>query len=226
MALFAGLSALAGGLGNTQAARTTTTNGTQSQTGGSSATTSRNLAPQQQSSLDTLGPLIQQMIANPGSITEPIRQSNRQAANAAFTGQPQAIADQFGTGGGASGVSGKVQVASDLARRSSLAGADQAANLQQAQVQQGGAGLAMQLLGQNFGSTTSGTTDSTTSSNGTSIGPGSAAGGAVGGGLSGLAAMMAMMGMMGGGGGGYGAEPNYGSGPVNPNWYQQGNSGG
>lgn len=225
MALFAGLSALAGGLGNTEAARTTTTAG--QQTGSNSSTTSRNLAPQQQSSMDALGPLIQQMIGNPGAITEPIRQSNRNMANATFTGAPQGISDQFDTGGGASGVSGKVKVATDLARRGALAGADQAANVQKAQVQQGGAGLAMQLLGQNFGSTTTGTNSLT--ANGTSIAPGSAAGGAVGGGLSGLAAMMAMMGMLtgdGGGSGGGGGSYGGGSTPVNPNWYQQGNSGG
>jgi hypothetical protein len=197
MALMAGLSALTGGLGNTQAARTSTSQSTNTSSGGSG--TSQTLLPEQQSALGALGPLITNMISNPSSITEPIRQANVNAANGAYKGAPQAIANQFGTGAGASGVSGQAQVQSDLARRGAIQGADQAANLQTAQVQESGAGLAQQLLNHSFGSTSA--FDSGGATSGSQTAAGSPIAGALGGGLSGLASMMALMGMLNGGGG-------------------------
>lgn len=84
MALMAGLVALTGLFGNTPAARTSTSSSNSASSGGSSS--SQTLLPQQSQALSSLGPLIQQMISNPSSITEPIRQANVNAANSAFTG--------------------------------------------------------------------------------------------------------------------------------------------
>jgi hypothetical protein len=125
--------------------------------------------------------------------------ANRNAANAAYTGQPQAILDQYGSGAGASGLSGKAAVAGDLARRGTLSGVDQSASQAAMSLQQGGLSQAQQLLGHSFGQ--SSTYGGTQSNSGTSIGPGSAAGGAVGGFGSGLAGMAALMAMMGNGSG-------------------------
>jgi hypothetical protein len=193
--LMTGLAGLAGGLANTDAARTGSYGGSTTQSG--TNTTTRNLRPEQDA---TLGPLLEQIlqrISNPQASLEPFKTTAREGVNASYAAVPDAIRAKYGNNGNASGKKGKAARVAEVSRAGDLSGLEGQFAQQGVAMQDSGLGLAERLLGQNFGSTSS--TSSTGSTSGTQTGPGTALSGAVTGGSSMFASLQALMAALNGG---------------------------
>ncbi len=143
------------------------TNTTQTQTGtttgGTSGSTSKVLSPYQQAVQPQLFQIIQALSKNPQQFLAPQQGRARNQVNEDYAGTPDALREQFLSGGGGegSGKYGKAVLSSDLARRGKLADVDSSFAGQAAQLPLTAAQLAQQFLGLNFGETNNGTTEAT-----------------------------------------------------------------
>lgn len=121
----------------------------------------------------------------------PLRTAGRNQINAAYSGVPQRLADKMLAFGGRSGKFGRAMREAEMGRLSSLSGFEGDLAGMGLQAQMGGASLAEQLLGMDFGSTMTGKTTMSpwnTVLSGLGLAAGIAGGGGGGGGslLSGL----------------------------------------
>lgn len=177
--LGAGLGAAAGGLANTDAARTGYSSNSSTQSGAGSSR--RWLLPQQQDLLSPLMDRIKALTTDPSAGLEPIRQGLKTNVNENYSGMEDTLSSKLLSHGAASGKFGTAVRTADLARRSQLSGVDAQMAQMGLQQQNFGTSAAEQMLGMNFGTDTSNSMSS--SQNGQYTVPGSVGGGAFLGGL-------------------------------------------
>lgn len=200
MALLTGLSALTGGLANTEAARTSRSSSSGTNSTAGSSTRRRILTPGQESLNSTLTGTALDRIENPAAAVAPLRVATRENINANFAGVPDALRAKYGTTGGASGKLGRAARESEIARAGALSGADSDFNRLILQLQDSGIGLGERLLSQNFGEEATNTGSTAYSQHGQQVAPGSAAAGALTGGLQMFSNLLALQAVLKGGG--------------------------
>lgn len=175
MALMTGLSALTGGLANTQAARTGKYG--QSSSSSSSGGTKRVVTPEQQAVFSPLVQNILQRLENPQAALQPAHTAARESVNQNFAGMDDVIRQKYGTGAGASGKYGKAARVGEQSRLSALSGVDGQFAAARTGVQEGAAQQGLSLLGMNFGQEYQ--QGQSNQSSGFNTAPGSAASGAL-----------------------------------------------
>lgn len=179
MALLTGLSALTGGLANTQKARTGTYGST---SGGSTSSTGSNrrfVTPEQQALQSPILQNIMQQLENPASFLQAGQTAARENVNANFAGMEDTLRQKYGTGAGASGKFGRAARGAETERLRGLSQVDSQFALARQGVQQQGLGNALSLLGMNFGTDVSSTGSQQQQQDGFSTAPGSALAGAL-----------------------------------------------
>jgi hypothetical protein len=198
--LLTGLGAATGALGNTQAARTSTSNMTSGGSQTSSGGTRRYLAPEQS---DLLGQLKQRatgQMANPGAGLAPFRAAAANSINATSGATEPTIRARFlGSGAQRSGKYGRAQRLTETSRLGKIADVDNQVGQMALQRGDEASQLMERLLGINLGSDTSGSASTSGFQNGTQVGAGSALAGGLGGGLSTFQALMNQLLASGGG---------------------------
>ena len=138
--------------------------GTQSNAVNSS--TQRTLLPQQTTLLSPLFSSITAAMTNPSSVTAPYQNQARNQVNDNYSGLADNLRKQFlSTGGGTSGKYGLALAGANTRRLSDLSGVDNSFAERNASLPLETAGLAENLLGMNFGSTSSSGGTSTSNSN-------------------------------------------------------------
>lgn len=198
--LLTGLGAATGYLGNTPAARTSTSSSTNSGSYSNTGGTRRVLAPEQGDILGQLKRRATGMIADPSAGLAPLRTSAVNSINNAAAAAPGSLAARYlGNGANRSGKYGRAARLSETNRLGQIANVDNQVGQMALQRGDEGSALLERLLGINFGSDTTSSGSTAGTSSGSQTGAGSAAGGALGGGLSTLQALMNMY-LAGGGG--------------------------
>lgn len=196
----AGLSALTGALSNRASNRTSNYNDTQTSTETGSSTSRRNLTPYQDAIQGPLFDYISKLFTDPNTVTQPFRESARNQVNQNYSGLADTLRQQFmgTTGGGQSGKFGSALATGQLQRLGQLSNVDNSFAQQNAQLQQGAAGIAQNLLGMDFGRTVDTTASSTMNRSGTQVGAGSPLAGGFQGGTAALSQLLSRA-LMGGG---------------------------
>jgi hypothetical protein len=176
-------SAAAGALGNTQAARTSTSNSASGGSFSNAGGVRRFLAPEQQDILSQLKSRATGQMANPGEGLAPFRASAVNAVNNAAGGvEPSLRAKFLGSGANRSGKFGRAQRLTETARLGKIADVDNQVGQMALQRGDEGSALLQRLLEMNFGSDTSASGSQDGFSNGTQVGAGNALGAGIGGG--------------------------------------------
>lgn len=199
-------SALAGGLQNTRAARTSESSSSSSSSGSNTSRRRRVLTPGQTGLNDTLTSEALRRITNPAAVAEPLRAATREKINANFAGVPDLLRQKYGSTGYGSGKLGTAQRQAEISRLGALSDVDSDFNQLILQLQESGIGLGERLLSQNFEEEDY--SSYTGSQSGRSVGtqPGSVAAGAFGNASSTLSALLALNQVLKGGGGGGGGN--------------------
>ena len=178
--------ALSGALGNTKAARTTTTNMKSGSSYNNSSSLMRTLLPEQQDIPSILREIGGGLIMNPTSTLEPFATAARNGVNESFSAvQPSLAARYLGTTGTRSGKFGRAARLAETARLSKLSDVGGQVGMMALDRQNQGIGLLQQLLAMNFGQTQNAQGEQNGWQSGTQVGAGSALGGAFGGALAG-----------------------------------------
>lgn len=121
-------------------------------------TTTKNLTPFQSMLTGPLSSFITQLMTNPQATVAPFKAAARDSVNSTYSGLGDTLRQQFlgSTGGGQSGKFGMALAQGNLQRVGDLSKSDMGFDQTAAQLPVAGAGLAEQLLAQNFGQTTTG----------------------------------------------------------------------
>jgi hypothetical protein len=134
-----------------------TQNGSGSSQGSTSGSTTvqRNFTPEQQEINAPLFDLVQGLMTDPASYVAPFQEAARNQVNDDYSGVADSLRQQFlSTGGGSSGKYGLALSAANNGRLQSLADTDSTFKQTEAQLPVTAAGLASNLLNENFGQTT------------------------------------------------------------------------
>jgi hypothetical protein len=189
--LLTGLGAATGALGNTRAARTSTSSST---TGGSynnSGGFRRFLAPEQQDILSQLKSRATGQMTDPSAGLAPLRNASVNSINNSAAAVPGALAARFlGSGANRSGKYGRAARIAETGRLGAIANVDNQVGQMALQRQDEGSQLLERLLGMNFGSDTTASGSQDGFSNGSQTGAGSSLAGGLGGGLATWQALM------------------------------------
>lgn len=156
--LFGGSGAPSAGFSDQSTNSSSNTNTSSNLNTSNTGTTTKNLAPFQSMLTGPLSSFITRLMTNPQETVAPFKAAARDSVSSTYSGLGDTLRQQFlgSTGGGQSGKFGMALAQGNLQRVGDLSKSDMGFDQTAAQLPLAGAGLAEQLLAQNFGSTTTG----------------------------------------------------------------------